>query len=191
MPSSTSTKTNTKWTTEFDTVRRQKLFKSPPADRTAYPLLAATIEPHIQSFNSIFEPNGLLEEALKDIGTKVFLDGNPLATDEDAPTRNTLSIRVRDVILQKAQLPPTNKFNVRHREILPSECRERHATYRGKLTARLEFRVNNGDWKDLSRDIGQMPIMLRVCENPYGESIPHTKAIMSRSTDAMSSHRID
>jgi DNA-directed RNA polymerase I subunit RPA2 len=163
MPSSTSIKTNTKWSTEFDTVRRQKLFKSPPADRTAYPLLAATIEPHIQSFNSIFEPNGLLEEALKDIGTKVFLDGNPFATDEDAPKRNTLSIRVRDVILQKAQLPPTNKFNIRHREILPSECRERHATYRGKLTARLEFRVNNGDWKDISRDIGQMPIMLRVC----------------------------
>jgi DNA-directed RNA polymerase I subunit RPA2 len=156
-------KTSTEWSTDFDTVRRQKLFESPPTDHTAYPLLAATIEPHIESFNSIFDPNGQLDEALKDIGTKVFLDGNPLAIDEDSPTRNTFSVRIRDVILQKAQIPPTNKFHIKHREILPSECRERHATYRGKLTARLEFRVNNGDWKDLPREIGNMPIMLRVC----------------------------
>jgi DNA-directed RNA polymerase I subunit RPA2 len=162
MPSRTPLATNTKWSTEFDTVRRHKLFKNPPTDHTAYPLLAATIEPHIKSFNSIFEPNGQLEEAIKDIGTKVFLDGNPLATGKDDVPRNKLSVRIREVVLQKAQIPPQNKHTVLRREILPSECRERHITYRGKMTARLEFKVNNGDWKDLPREIGNFPIMLRV-----------------------------
>ncbi|KAF2402341.1 beta and beta-prime subunits of DNA dependent RNA-polymerase [Trichodelitschia bisporula] len=157
----TKTGTDTQWSTGFNTVRRQKLFSNPPTDHTAYPMLAAAIEPHVHSFNAIFEPNGLLEKGLKDIGTKVFLDGDPRADPADAPQRNALSVRIREVILQKPQIPPSNKFNVRHREILPSECRERHSSYRGKLTARLEYKVNNGPWKEAPREIGQMPIMLR------------------------------
>ncbi|KAE9973647.1 DNA-directed RNA polymerase I subunit RPA2 [Venturia inaequalis] len=163
MPSATTdpAKTNTKWSTEFETVRRQNLFTNPPTDRSAYPLLQATIEPHIKSFNAIWEPNGLLEHAIRDIGTKVYLDGNPNAVSEDAPARNRLSVRIREVFLQKALLPPSNKFKVTNRNILPSECRERHATYRGKLMARLDYRVNGSDWKELTRELGQMPIMLR------------------------------
>jgi len=156
-------KTNQEWSTEFDTIRRQQLFANPPTDRTAYPLLAAAIEPHVHSFNAIFEPNGLLSHALRDIGTRVVLDGNPFAPVEEAPTkRNRLQIRIRDVFLQKPQIPPSNKFNLVRREVLPSECRERHATYRGRLTARLEVRVNEGDWKELDRELGNMPIMLRT-----------------------------
>ena len=155
-------RTNTKWSMEFDTLRRQRLFQNPPTDRTAYPLLTAAIEPHVHSFNAIFEPNGLLSHALKDIGTKVILDGNPLIAVEEGIQRNRLSIRIKDVFLQKPQIPPSNKFNIKHREILPSECRERHATYRGRLTARLEFKVNDGDWKELVREMGNMPIMLRT-----------------------------
>ena len=63
---------------------------------------------------------------------------------------------------RKPQVPPTNKLFVKRRETLPSECRERHATYRGKLTARLEYRVNEGDWKEMVREAGNLPIMLRV-----------------------------
>ena len=97
-----SRQTDTQWSTNFDTLRRQHIFAHPPNDQTPYPLLAASIEPHLQSFNAVFEPNGLLEKAIQDIGTKVFLDGNPLAPKEEQGRRNRLSMRIRDVIIQKA-----------------------------------------------------------------------------------------
>lgn len=156
-------KTDTKWSVEFDNVRRDKLFKYPPRDSTAYPSLAAAVDPHIHSFNAIIEKNGLLEHALRDIGTKVFLDGDPNAKPEERPRRNRLSVRVCQIFLDKSQLPPTNKHNNSDRRIWPAECRERHVTYRGRLRVRMEYKVNNGDWRELVRELGQIPLMLRVC----------------------------
>ncbi|KAK4941077.1 hypothetical protein LTR66_014844, partial [Elasticomyces elasticus] len=123
--------TSTKWSTEYDTLRRQKLFQNPPSDHTAYPTLAAAIEPHIASFNAIFSPNGLLTHALRDIGTKTFLDGNPNATiseDGSDVRRNSLQVRIKEVFLEKSQLSQANKTvsTLKGREILPVECRERH-----------------------------------------------------------------
>ncbi|KAI9779645.1 MAG: DNA-directed RNA polymerase I subunit RPA2 [Candelina submexicana] len=159
MAPTTTTSTSTHWTTEYDTVRREKLFRNPPKDHTAYPALVAAIQPHLESFNALFERNGKIDLALKDIGTKTFLDGEPNQNDG---SRNRLSVRIREVLLEKAVLPQTNKFSTRNREIFPAECRERHATYRGKLRARVEYRVNDGDWKESVRELGQLPIMLRT-----------------------------
>ncbi|KAH7081873.1 DNA-directed RNA polymerase I polypeptide 2 [Paraphoma chrysanthemicola] len=149
------------WTTAYDTKRRHELFANPPKDQTAYPTLAAAVDPHINSFNTIFAPGGQIDEALKDIGTKVFLDGDPYAQPEETGRRNRLSIRIQDVFLDKSVLPPTNKVALKNRNILPAECRERHASYRGKLRARVEFKVNNGDWREEVCDLGAIPIMLR------------------------------
>lgn len=163
--------TNTDWSVEYDTVRRERLFRHPPKDHTAYPALAAAIRPHIDSFNALFDGPKILEAALKDIGSKTFLDGDigPLEQrralqDEGRrpPRRNRLTVRISEVFLEKAVLPASNKFSIRNREIYPAECRERHATYRGKLRVRLEYRVNNGEWKESVRDLGQVPLMLRV-----------------------------
>jgi DNA-directed RNA polymerase I subunit RPA2 len=150
------------WSTAFDTKRRQELFRNPPKDKTAYPTLAAAVDPHINSFNAIFAPGGQIEEAIKDIGTKVFADGDPYALPEEVGPRNTLSVRIQDVFLDKAVLPPSNKVALKNRNIMPAETRERHATYRGKLRARLEYRVNNEDWREEVCDLGNVPIMLRV-----------------------------
>lgn len=163
--------TRTDWSVNYDTVRRERLFRHPPADHTAYPMLAATIRPHVDSFNALFGGIRTLESALQDIGTKTFLDGEAEtaalrrardAAGEPAPRRNRLSVRITEVFLEKAMLSASNKFSTRNREIFPAECRERHATYRGKLRARLEYRVNNGEWKESVRELGQVPIMLRV-----------------------------
>ena len=182
-PSSLS-RTETKWSSEFDTARREKLFRNPPKDHTAYPSLAAAIEPHIHSFNAILDQGGLLEQAIRDIGTKVFLDGDPNAQPEDRPQRNRLSVRIRDVFLDKSTLPIANKFALKNRSILPAECRERHATYRGRLRIRLEYRVNQGDWHESVREMGQVPIMLRVC------SFQILFCIFAMLTNALSCRRI-
>lgn len=152
--------TNTKWSSDFDTLRREDLFQNPPKDHSAYPALKAAIEPHINSYNAVFEKDGLLAQALKDIGTKTFLDGD----DRQGPAgKNKLHVRVKEVFVEKSQLPATNKHSTRNREIYPAECRERHVTYRGKMSARLEYRINNGDPVEFIRDLGNMPLMLKVC----------------------------
>ena len=158
-----------KWTCDYDTLRRNNLFRNPPRDHTAYPALTEALQPHIESFNALFEGSKLLEASLRDIGTKTFLDGKP---DPKQPThtideggarrrRNRLSVQIRHIYLDKSALPPTNKFSISNRKIYPAECRERHATYRGKLRARLAFKLNNGEWVETDRDLGQIPIMLK------------------------------
>lgn len=154
--------TSTQWSTDFDTARRQKLFQNPPKDRTAYPTLAAAIDPHIHSFNQIFTKGGHLDEALKEIGTKVFLDGDSYAPPEERGRRNRLSVKITDVFLDKSVLPQSNKVSINNRNIMPAECRERHVSYRGKLRARVLYRINKGDWQETVRELGHVPIMLKV-----------------------------
>jgi DNA-directed RNA polymerase I subunit RPA2 len=161
----TKNRTKTSWDHEYNTLRREKLFREPPSDRSAYPALQEAVDPHIKSFNAVFRHGeqgerfpGLLEEAIAEIGTKTLLDGDERA----APAgKNRLAVRYKSIALQKAQVPVTNK-HAKNREIFPAECRERHATYRGKLTATLEFRINNGEWTEFVRDFGQLPIMVKV-----------------------------
>lgn len=164
-------KSDADWSVEYDTLRRERLFRHPPKDKTAYPALAAAICPHIDSFNALFEDTKVLEAALKDIGIKLFIDGSSETPEEKAsrredgrrtPKRNKLSVRITELFLEKAVLPASNKYSTRNREIYPAECRERHATYRGRLRARLEYRINNGEWKESVRELGQVPIMIRV-----------------------------
>ncbi len=152
------------WTTEYDTRQRHALFRNPPADKTAYPSLAEAILPHVESFNGLFAHHGQLYHALKDIGTKTFLDGSPAAPadDESEPrTRNRLQIRMKEVFLDKSTLPPSNKLEAEKRDIYPVECRERHVTYRGRFRGRLEYRINDGEWKETVREFGYLPLMLR------------------------------
>ncbi|AEO70457.1 05080757-f4b0-47a4-a1ea-506a56be8cc7 [Thermothielavioides terrestris] len=153
-------RTDTSWDHEYNTLRRENLFRNPPTDRTAYPALQLAVDPHIESFNALFRNDGktsLLDHALAEIGTKTFLDGD----DRAAPAgKNKLTIRYKSVTLQRSQVPPTNKF-AKRREIFPAECRERHVTYRGKLTAVFEYRINDGEPMEFSRELGQMPIMVK------------------------------
>ncbi|KAF4123006.1 hypothetical protein GMORB2_6554 [Geosmithia morbida] len=167
MAPSATAPTDTRWDHEYNTLRREKLFRDPPADHTAYPALQEAVNPHIESFNRIFSSGddggsgshggSLLAHALADIGTKTFLDGDD---SMDTGSRNVLTIRFKDVALQRPQVPPSNKL-AKNREILPAECRERHVTYRGRLSATLEYSINGGDPVEFVRELGQVPIMLK------------------------------
>lgn len=151
--------TETEWNHEFNTLRREKLFREPPTDRSAYPLLQLAVDPHIESFDALFEPDGLISKGLTDIDTKIFLDGD----ERSSPVgRNRLTIKYKNVQLQKSQLPPSNKFVTGNRDIMPAECRERHVSYRGKISATFEYRINGGDPVEFTREIGQLPIMVKV-----------------------------
>lgn len=153
--------TDVDWDHQYNTLRRENLFRNPPTDRSAYPALQLAIEPHLDSFNAVFREDGkpsLLDYGLADIGTKLFFDGDEASGSFG---KNKLSIRYKSVSLQKAELPHTNKFALQ-RQIFPAECRERHATYRGKLSATLEYRINDGEPHEFVRELGQIPIMVKV-----------------------------
>ena len=160
--------TDVDWSVDFETLRREELFRTPPRDRTAFPRLAALGAPHLHSFNSIVDDRGLLFHALKDIGTKVFLDR---AADDGAGDGGKLSVRIKEVFLDKSVLPPSNKFTARDRLVLPAECRERQASYRGRLRARLETCVGAAPaWVETVVDLGLVPIMVRVSRPCSGDS---------------------
>ena len=154
--------TNTTWNIAYDTVRRENLFRHPPQDRTAYPALQLAVDPHIESFDALFRDDGkpsLIAHALADIGIKKFFDGDEKLGPKG---KNCLSVRFKEVILHKSTLPPSNKLAT-NRDIYPAECRERHATYRGRLSAILEYQINDSDPVEFTRELGQVPIMVKVC----------------------------
>lgn len=180
-PRSRPSPTSTAWDHEYNTIRRENLFRNPPIDHSAYPLLQDAVNPHIESFDALFKSNGLIAHGLADIGTRLFLDG-----DERAPStgKNKLALRCKGVQVQKSQLPPTNKFATKNREILPAECRERHVSYRGKLSATFEYRINGGDPVEFTREIGQLPIMVKVSITiVLGNTLKYTfaKAVSSQA----------
>lgn len=153
--------TRTDWDHEYNVLRREDLFRNPPKDHTAYPALQLAVNPHIESFNGLFRDDGkpgLLDHAMADIGSKTYFDGDER---KGAEGKNKLNIRVRNVMLHRAQVPPSNKM-AKNREIFPAECRERHVTYRGRLSATFEYSINGGDSHEFVRDLGQIPIMLKV-----------------------------
>jgi DNA-directed RNA polymerase I subunit RPA2 len=151
--------TSTKWSVEYQTTRRHRLFRHTPEDRSAYPALKAAVKPHVESFNALWD-EGLVDAGLKDIGIVSINDG-PQNQPASFQPRNRLDMRVTELILEKPTLPTANKIAVNDRNIYPAECRERHSTYRGRLRARFQFRYNNGEWQESIRELGQMPIMLR------------------------------
>ena len=180
-----------KWTTAFDTVRRQHLFQNPPTDKSAYPALTEAIQPHVQSFNAIFGPKGLLSHGIQEIGIRTVLDGNPAPPEGTPPQpRNKFSIRIKAVFLEKSFLPMSNKFSMTNREVMPSECRERHCSYRGKLSARIAYRINHGDWKETVRDLGYCPIMLRTNKCHLEKMSPAALAAAKEETDELGGYFI-
>lgn len=60
----------------FHTIEREKSFKDPEKDESKYPLLHQAIKPHVGSFNALMDgpESGLLNLAVKDIGSKVVFD---------------------------------------------------------------------------------------------------------------------
>lgn len=76
------------WSAQYDTVKREKLFRHPPKDKSAYPMLQETVRLHIDSFNALFDRGGLIELALQDIGSKTIFDG---ASNASHPLGNRLT----------------------------------------------------------------------------------------------------
>ena len=60
---------------KFETLKRERLFRNPPTDKSAFPALQAAVLPHVDSFNAVTTDGGLMDLAAKDIGERSVFDG--------------------------------------------------------------------------------------------------------------------
>lgn len=144
---------------QFRTLEREKRFQNPSKTGSDFPLLYNAVKPHIGSFNALTEgpDGGLLNVAVKDIGAKTIFDSK----DQERVGPNKLCIRVDSVQIAKPAVPITDKLSV-NRNTYPSECRERHTSYKGRLLLKLAWSVNDGAEEEVTeiRDAGQLPVMV-------------------------------
>ncbi|RUP17074.1 hypothetical protein BC936DRAFT_139472, partial [Jimgerdemannia flammicorona] len=146
--------------TTFDTLKREQAFRNPSDKEFQTPSLQKVAAPHLESFNAMLEYGddkyGLLEMAVADIGHKAVFDGK----GKDGKLGNKLSFWIDKVMIQRPMLSDKETRSI-ERKIFPTECRERLITYRGKIQARLSWRVNDGPVQTESRLLGLAPIMVK------------------------------
>ena len=56
-----------------------------------------------------------------------------------------------------------NDSHSRSSYVYPAECRERHITYGAKLTVSVQWKVDGEVLGTVSKAIGKVPIMVKVC----------------------------
>ncbi|KAJ3502234.1 hypothetical protein NLJ89_g8979 [Agrocybe chaxingu] len=162
----------TKRTPTFNTLEREKLFRSPPKDGVSYNILNEFVTPHIESFNALFDDSGLpsgdgdgsglLSLALKDIGERVVFDGSGQVGSESGPDGwgNRMRIWIEQVTLARPMVPDKDRIAL-ERRVFPTEARERLTSYRGRMTIKLCWSDPSGQVNDLVKDCGLVPIMIR------------------------------
>lgn len=105
--------------------------------------------PHIDSFNYMLE-DGLFQ-SLKD-STPVYLT---------LPNGDKVVLRLDDVHIYKPAVP-SSTLGVKSYKVYPTECRQRGVTYKGKILVRLGWSVNGKEQEALEKDLGEVPIMIKV-----------------------------
>ncbi|GAA5925248.1 hypothetical protein JCM3775_006405 [Rhodotorula graminis] len=153
--------------TSFRTLDREKAFSHPSTDAHKYTAAQELVQPHVDSFNALFEgaprpdgsldgSKGLLDLGVKDLLPKVVYDHK----GDDGSLGNRLEFKVLEVSVGR----PTGFMKgsqSRERRIYPTEARERLATYAGRMTAKVAWSVNGGPTQIETRDLGNLPIMVK------------------------------
>ncbi|KAJ2900304.1 hypothetical protein IWW38_000563 [Coemansia aciculifera] len=149
-------------TSGFRTLERQAKAVN-PGQRHEYPQAQTLTEPHIQSFNTLWERSGpgstgkpLIDVATSLIEKQTVFDykgdngdlGNKLVYWVDTVRVDHPSLTGRD----------TKSAN---RLLYPSECRQRGITYRGRMTGVLHYQLNDNPVVSEERLLGLLPIMVR------------------------------
>ncbi|KAH9948753.1 beta and beta-prime subunits of DNA dependent RNA-polymerase [Amylocystis lapponica] len=156
----------------FNTLAREKHFKNPPRKGSVVPILNEFVTPHLESFNALFDDSGLpagdgdgrgqLSLAIKDIGERVVFDGKGQIGSESGQSGwgNRLSMWYEEVHVARPVVPEKDK-NVMENRVFPSEARERLTSYRGRMSVKLCYKINDGPAEVEVRDCGLLPIMVR------------------------------
>nr|XP_032523234.1 LOW QUALITY PROTEIN: DNA-directed RNA polymerase I subunit RPA2-like [Danaus plexippus plexippus] len=124
-------------------------YRRPP--KTANPYLQCLGTPHIDSFNYMIKDG--LKAAIDDL----------IPVEFDVPSGERIKITIDEAAFAKPSVP-MEAVGVKNQIVLPTECRQRAATYKGDFKVRLSFTVD-GKTISMDRSLGSLPIMLKskVC----------------------------
>lgn len=114
-------------------------------------LLQTLGTPHIDSFNYFLEEG--LATAINEIYPIQFSVGSG-----DKIKFWIESAQVREPLV------PDGTLGVKNRKIFPTECRQRGYTYKGLLTVKMAWSVNGKSQPPIDKDLGEIPIMVKVLE---------------------------
>lgn len=93
-----------------------------------------------------------LKTALADLIPPVF----------ELPTGERVKITIDEAAFAKPTVP-MDAVGVKNQKVLPTECRQRAATYKGDFKIRITFTVD-GKSVTVDRSLGNLPIMIKVSD---------------------------
>lgn len=83
----------------------------------------------------------------------------------ELPTGERVKITIDEAAFAKPSVP-VDAVGVRTQKVLPTECRQRAATYKGDFKIRVTFTVD-GKSMTVDRSVGNLPIMIKVRDPQY------------------------
>ncbi|KAJ2037752.1 hypothetical protein H4S04_002683 [Coemansia sp. S16] len=145
----------------FRTLERQTKAVN-PGQKHEYPQAQSLTEPHIQSFNSLWERAGPRTPALVDVAMSL-IDKQTVFDhkgDGDSHLGNKIVFWMDTIRLDHPALSARETKSA-NRLMYPTECRQRGITYRGRLTGILHYQVNDNPVVSEERALGHLPVMVR------------------------------
>lgn len=104
--------------------------------------------PHIESFDY------MLREGLADCVA------NMRSVQFELPNKDRIKISVSSFHIDAPTVPRT-LIGVRNRNVYPSECRQRGASYKGMAHVRINWSVNGQPMPSIDKEMGEIPVMLK------------------------------
>lgn len=105
-------------------------------------------EPHVQSFNYMLTTG--LADCAKNIQPIKF----------ELQNKDRIELWIEAITISKSRVPLT-AIKARTKNIYPSECRQRAATYHGMCDIRIGWRINGQKMPSIDKELGEIPIMLK------------------------------
>lgn len=78
----------------------------------------------------------------------------------ELPSGEKIKITIDEAAFGKPNVP-MDVVGVKNQRVLPTECRQRAATYKGEFKIRMTFMVNSKSIS-IDRSLGNLPVMLKV-----------------------------
>ena len=75
-----------------------------------------------------------------------------------------IELRIEDVTIFNPAVP-MGSIGIKNHKIYPTECRQRAATYKGRISAKIGWSVNGRKQESVERSLGEIPIMVKVSLN--------------------------
>lgn len=105
-------------------------------------------DPHVKSFNYLIHKG--LAQAIEN-----------LIPVEFSLNENHIKITITNYTLCRPEVP-FGTIGVRNNYVYPSECRQRAASYKGKLFVDVNWYIDGIQQQSFQKDLGDIPVMIKV-----------------------------